>query len=80
SDALDAVTISVLAQRWLRQLLDENPDFERLLRGAQSATEALVAVKAWVLKAASPEAKAYFRGQRRGHEAFAELTWSDYAA
>ena len=80
SDALDAVTISVLAQRWLRQLLDENPDFERLLLGAKSATEALVAVKAWVLEAASPEAKAYFRGERRGHEAFAELTWSDYAA
>jgi lysine 2,3-aminomutase len=79
---LDKIAISIRSHQLLNKLLKENPRLKRLLENSSNATEALTAVKDWVLAQlrTHPTALQFYTGELRGHEAFVKLSWSDYAA
>ena len=46
---LDKIAISVKSHMLLKQLLNENPVLEEIMRNAKNSTEALIGVRNWVL-------------------------------
>ncbi|NIM52643.1 MAG: KamA family protein [Gemmatimonadales bacterium] len=78
----DRIAIGVKSHRLLRDLLEENPKLEEIMRHADNETEALERVRTWVLGELrqSPKALAYYEGRHADREAFEALNWRDYAA
>jgi len=80
--SLDKIGIGVRSHRLLKQLLDENPKLESIMRASKNETEALVGVRNWVLGLLedSPHALAVFRHEETGRAAIDALSWSEVAA
>ncbi|MCB2205848.1 KamA family protein [bacterium] len=79
---LDKIAITVKSHRLLKQLLQENPVLEEIMRNSKNETEALVGVQQWVLEELrkNPDAYAYYSQEHAGRELFERLQWKDYAA
>ena len=82
ADKLDKIAITVKSHRLLKQLLQENPVLEEIMRNSKNETEALVGVQHWVMEELkkNPDAFAYYREGHGGRERFERLQWRDYAA
>jgi len=79
---LDKIGIDVKSHRLLKQLLQENPKLDEIMRNAKNEIEVLIGVRNWGLTILeeSPDALAFYRGEQQGPEVFAKLRWRDYAA
>ena len=79
---LDLIAINVRSHRLLNQLLDENPELERIMRNARNETEALIGVRNWIQEglADAPHVMDFYRAKSPAREQFETLTWKDYAA
>lgn len=79
---LDKVAISIRSHKLLHQLLKENPKLKEIMQKSRDVTEALMGVRSWVLDElqSRPEALQFYKGETTGHQAFAKLSWNDYAA
>jgi len=79
---LDRIAITVESHRLLNQLLDENPQMEKIMRNARNETEALIGVRNWVLEGleARPAALDFCRSESPDRGLFEKLEWEDYAA
>ncbi|MES9958619.1 MAG: hypothetical protein ABW086_16360, partial [Sedimenticola sp.] len=79
---LDKIGIDVKSHRLLKQLLQENPKLDEIMRNAKNEIEVLIGVRNWGLSILeeSPDAFAFYRGEQQGPEVFAKLRWRDYAA
>ncbi len=82
ADRLDKIAITVKSHRLLKQLLQENPSLEEIMRNSKNETEALVGVQQWVMEELrkNPDAYDYYINEHAGRERFEKLTWKDYAA
>ncbi len=78
---LDKIAISVRSHRLLEQLLIENPDLEKIMRGSNNEIEALEGVKFWIMSflEGRPNALKFYKGEYEGRETFESLKWCDYA-
>ncbi|MFP4663117.1 MAG: KamA family radical SAM protein [Bacteroidales bacterium] len=78
---LDKIAISVKSHHLLRQLLDENPQLEVVLRESKNETEALIGVRNMVLSDMrhAHKAMAFYQGEISGRKAFHKLSWKDMA-
>lgn len=79
---LDNIAITVHAHRILRQLLNENPILEKIMRNASTVDEALQAVHNWILPRLkqNPAAEEYYRKPENNPELYEHLNWEDVAA
>ena len=79
---LDNIAITVHAHRILRQLLNENPILEKIMRNAATVDEALQAVHNWILPRLkrNPAAEEYYRNPENNPELYEHLNWEDVAA
>ncbi|MDX8400613.1 MAG: hypothetical protein R8K20_10260 [Gallionellaceae bacterium] len=79
---LDKIGISVKSHKLLKQLLQENPKLDEIMRNSSNEVEALVGVEKWVsaILEKNPVAVKYFNEQHSGRETFESLNWSDHAA
>ena len=80
-ERLDKIAISVRSHKLLRELLNENPELEEIMRNSKNETEALVGVRNWVVAylQSSPAALEYDKDEGGGRETFESLQWTDYA-
>lgn len=80
-EKLDKIAINVRSHKLLRKLLDENPKLETIMRESKNETEALIGVKDMAMREiiSSPNALAYYTGERTGRTAFKKLKWKDIA-
>ncbi len=78
---LDKIAINVKSHKLLRKLLDENPELETIMRESKNETEALIGVKNMAMRELrnSPNALAYYNGEKSGRFAFKKLKWKDMA-
>ncbi len=80
-EKLDRIAINVESHRLLKQLLNENPDLEEILRNSRNETEVRVGIKEWIEKTLK-ERKDAFNFYYTAHptrELFEKLEWRDYA-
>jgi len=82
NEILDRIAINVKSHRLLKQLLQENPALEEIMRNSRNETEALVGVRHWVSSAlaARPAAVRFYESEHPSREMFEALEWSDFAA
>lgn len=82
ADKLDKIAITVKSHRLLKQLLQENPLLEEIMRNSKNETEALVGVQQWVMEELkkNPDAYDYYRQGHGGRKRFEQLQWKDFAA
>jgi lysine 2,3-aminomutase len=82
ADKLDKIAITVKSHRLLKQLLQENPLLEEIMRNSKNETEALVGVQQWVMEGLrkNPDAYDYYSHDHGGRDRFERLQWKDYAA
>ena len=78
---LDQIAITVKAHKVLKQLLQENPNLEEIMRNARNETEALIGVRNWITDGFSDRINAYqfYKNETNGREAFEKLNWRDFA-
>ena len=81
-EELKNITICPRSQKLLRQLLNENPRLEAILKKSASVDACVPALQAWALEILKerPQAAAYQKGDVSGRTVFEALTWQDYAA
>ena len=81
-EVLDRIAINVRSHRLLKQLLNENPQLEEIMRHSRNETEALVGVRNWVLETLKerPVALRFCKSDHPAPEIFEALEWSDIAA
>lgn len=81
-EKLDKIAITVRSHKLLKELLQENPKLEEIMRNAKNETEALVGVQNWIMDYLKnkPEAYKFFVNKQKGRETFEKLDWQDYAA
>jgi lysine 2,3-aminomutase len=81
-EKLDKIAITVHSHKLLRQLLNENPHLEEIMRESRNETEALIGVKNWVIAELekSPDAMAFYTGEAKGRVAYEKLDWQNIAA
>lgn len=79
---LDKIAINVRAHRLINQLLNENPELEKIMKSSRNETEALIGVKNWVLQKIKEkkDAYAFYKSEKTGRTAFEKLNWQDYAS
>ena len=79
---LEQIAINVKSHKILKQLLYENPRLEQIMRKSNNKTEALIAIKSWVMNymKSRPNALKFYNGKNTGREQFKKLSWRDYAA
>jgi len=81
-EQLDKIAINVRSHHLCKQLLNENPTLEEIMRHAKNETEALIGVRNWILSEieGKPYALKFYKGKATGRETFEKLEWKDYAA
>ena len=81
-EELQPITINPKAQKLFRELLDENPRLETILKHAESMEAAVAGLNDWAMEVLKdhPEAVAYYKMEATGRQNFERLTWQDYAA
>ncbi len=79
---LDRVAITVKSHQLLQQLLNENPELEKIMQYSKTEIEALVGVRNWVLKSLEGNAKvlAFYEGSTNVGTASESLKWKELAA
>jgi len=80
-EKLDRIAIDVRSRKLLNQLLEENPEFEIILRNSKNETEVMVGVKEWIEQTLRDHEDAFrfFHAKHSGAELFDKLKWRDYA-
>jgi lysine 2,3-aminomutase len=80
-EKLDRIAINVESHRLLKQLLNENPDLEEILRNSRNETEVRVGVKEWIEKSLKERTDAFnfYHATHPTRELFEKLEWRDYA-
>jgi lysine 2,3-aminomutase len=80
-EKLDRIAINVESHKLLKQLLNENPDLEEILRSSQNETEVRVGVKEWIEKTLKERKDAFnfYHAAHPTRELFNKLEWRDYA-
>ena len=78
---LDRIAINVESHRLLKQLLNENPELEEILRNSRNETEVRVGVKEWIEKTLKErkDAFSFYHTANPTRELFEKLEWRDYA-
>ncbi|MGQ1784235.1 KamA family radical SAM protein [Saccharicrinis sp. GN24d3] len=78
---LDQIAITVRAHRVLKQLLQENPKLDEIMRNARNETEALIGVRNWIVADFRKRSEAYqfYKYEAHGREVFDKLDWQDFA-
>lgn len=81
-EQLDKIAITVKSHKLLKQLLDENPETEQIMRNSGNEIEALIGMKNYVMKYLNENTHAlqFYKREISGKEATEKLKWSDYAA
>jgi lysine 2,3-aminomutase len=81
-EELKNITICPRSQKLLRQLLNENPRLEAIIKKSTSVDACVTGLRAWALETIKdrPQAVAYQKGDASGRSIFEALTWQDYAA
>ncbi len=80
-EKLDRIAINVESHKLLKQLINENPDLEVILRSSQNETEVRVGVKEWIEKtlAERNDAFNFYHSAHPTRKLFNKLEWRDYA-
>jgi lysine 2,3-aminomutase len=80
--ALDKIALSPRAHKLLHQLLEENPNVDKILKESDSSDDAAVAFKEWAMEILSESKIAldYYQRKVKGRVYFDQLRWQDYAA
>ncbi len=80
-DKLDKIAINVESHKLLKQLLNENPAFEEILRSSKNETEVVVGVRDWIEKTLKDRKDAFkfYHSLHPTRELFNRLEWRDYA-
>lgn len=80
-EKLDRIAINVRSRKLLYKLLEENPEFEEILRNSKNETEVVVGVREWIEQSFKEREKAFrfYHAQHSGRELFDSLEWRDYA-
>ena len=80
-EKLDRIAINVRSRKLLNQLLDENPEFEEILRNSKNETEVVVGVREWIERSFKEreDAFSFYSARHSGAELFDSLEWRDYA-
>jgi len=80
-EKLDRIAINVRSRKLLNQLLDENPEFEEILRNSKNETEVVVGVREWIERSFKEreDAFSFYSARHSGAELFDKLEWRDYA-
>ncbi len=80
-EKLDRIAIDVRSHKLLKQLLDENPEFERILRNSKNETEVVVGVREWIEKNLKDRENAFkfYHARHSNRELFNKLEWHDFA-
>ncbi len=80
--ALDKIALSPRAHKLLHQLLEENPNVDKILGESDSADAASNAFKEWAISILSESKVAldYYQRKVKGRTYFDQLRWQDYAA
>jgi len=80
-EKLDRIAIDVRSRKLLNKLLEENPDFEVILRNSKNETEVVVGVREWIERTLKDHENAFrfYHARHSGAELFDGLEWRDYA-
>ncbi|RLD72253.1 MAG: KamA family protein [Bacteroidetes bacterium] len=80
-EKLDRIAIDVRSRKLLNQLLDENPEFDIILRNSKNETEVVVGVREWIERTLKDREDAFrfYHARHSGAELFDRLEWRDYA-
>ncbi len=79
---LDKIAISVRARKLLYTLLAENPVLEKIIRFSATETEALIAIRNWILPKLKRNraAEEFYNNKNNSVELASRLNWEDLAA
>ncbi|VAX20601.1 hypothetical protein MNBD_NITROSPINAE01-1884, partial [hydrothermal vent metagenome] len=79
---LDKIAIDVRSHKLLKQLFNENPKLDEIMRQSSNEVEALVGVKNWIMSILekSSDGLKFYNNQHEGRKTFEALQWRDYAA
>ncbi len=80
-EKLDRIAIDVKSHKLLRQLLQENPELEEILRNSKNETEVVVGVREWIGRSLKDRDNAFrfYHARHATRELFDKLEWRDYA-
>jgi lysine 2,3-aminomutase len=80
-EKLDRIAIDVRSHKLLKQLLNENPEFEGILRNSKNETEVVVGVREWIEKNLKDRDNAFkfYHARHSNRELFNKLEWHDFA-
>ncbi|MEX0981595.1 MAG: KamA family protein [Bacteroidales bacterium] len=80
-EKLDRIAINVESHRLLKQLLNENPELEDILRNSSNETEVRVGVKEWIERSLKErkDAFSFYHATHPTRNLFEKLEWRDYA-
>ena len=80
-EKLDRIAINVRSRKLLYQLLEENPEFEEILRNSKNETEVVVGVREWIERTFGDRKDAFnfYHALHAGEDLFNKLEWRDYA-
>ncbi len=80
-EKLDRIAIDVRSRKLLNQLLDENPEFDTILRNSKNETEVVEGVREWIERTLKDREDAFrfYHARHSGAELFDRLEWRDYA-
>ena len=80
-EKLDRIAIDVRSHKLLKQLLNENPEFEGILRNSKNETEVVVGVREWIEKNLKDRENAFkfYHSRHSNRELFNKLEWHDFA-
>ena len=79
---LKNINICVKSRKLVRQILEENPKVEKILRVAKTEGMAIQGIHNMAMENLShnPEALAYYKREKKGRKEFEALKWQEYAA
>ncbi|RLD95385.1 MAG: hypothetical protein DRJ13_14255, partial [Bacteroidetes bacterium] len=71
-EKLDRIAIDVRSRKLLNQLLDENPEFDIILRNSKNETEVVVGVREWIERTLKDREDAFrfYHARHSGAELF----------
>ena len=80
-EKLDRIAIDVRSHKLLKQLLNENPEFEGILRNSKNETEVVVGVREWIEKNLKDRENAFkfYHARHSNRKLFNKLEWHDLA-
>jgi len=80
-EKLDRIAIDVRSHKLLKKLLNENPEFEEILRNSKNETEVVVGVREWIERNLKDREDAFrfYHARHSRRELFDKLEWRDYA-